>query len=73
MEQESEWKQLGSLASSVLRMAAEKRMKQTEFMAVENERGKAPKPSTQSDERVQLPLPFFQPTQPMFHVIAGRH
>jgi len=58
-EYPADWKQLGDLASGILRSVAEKRMKQAEFMAVEADdfQGKLHPPRAQS--RVQLDLPLF--------------
>ncbi len=72
-ECDPDWKQLGSLADSVLRAVAEKRKKHAEFLAAEKGPYEAPLQSPQGSPRVQLALPF--PAEPSHGVYAraGRH
>lgn len=70
-ESESNWQQLGSLASGVLRMAAEKRMKQAEFMVAEKGAFETPLQPSQADSRIQFVLPLTPPAKPLVHVSTG--
>ena len=58
-EYPTDWKQLGDLANGILRSVAEKRMKQTEFMAVEAHGFDAELHSPRAQSRVQPELPLF--------------
>jgi hypothetical protein len=71
-EYPANWKQLGDLASSILRSVEEKRMKQAEFMAVEAHRFDAELHSPRAQSRIQLDLPLFPQTAPMAESRAGR-
>lgn len=55
---ESDWKHLGSLASGILRLVEEKRIKQAEFIASEKGPFEAALPSPQGDDRIQFALPL---------------
>jgi hypothetical protein len=57
-EYPADWKQLGDLASSILRSVAEKRMKQAEFMALEADDFQGELHSPRAQSRVQLDLPL---------------
>ena len=71
-ESETNREQLGSLASGVLRMAADKRKKQAEFMAAEKGPFEAPLATPLTDSRAQLVLPLTLPAKPLANVSAGR-
>ncbi|NJM34734.1 MAG: hypothetical protein HC850_08510 [Rhodomicrobium sp.] len=73
-ESETDWKRLGSLASSVLRSVEEKRMKQAEFLAAQQgPLDAALPPSPQASARLQLALPFAACAKPLAPLSAGRH
>ena len=71
-EYPSDWKQLGDLANGILRSVAEKRMKQSEFMAVEAQGFDAELHPPRAQNRIQLDLPLFQQAAPMAELRAGR-
>jgi len=71
-EYPSDWKQLGDLASGILRSVAEKRMKQAEFMGVEAHRFDAELHPPRAQNRIQLDLPLFQQAAPVAESRAGR-
>lgn len=63
-EYASDWKQVGSLADSILRSVVEKRMKQAEFMAAEKGPFEAARNSPYAETRKQLVLPLSPLTAP---------
>ncbi len=65
------WKQLGSVASGVLRSVAEKRMKQAEFLEAEKGRYEAPLQSREQD-RLQLVLPLSSDAASLAFTGVGR-
>ena len=71
-EYPTDWKQLGDLANGILRSVTEKRMKQTEFMAVEAHGFDAELHSPRAQSRVQLDLPLFPHAAPFAELRAGR-
>lgn len=71
-EYPSDWKQLGDLANGILRSVAEKRMKQSEFMASETQGFDAELHSPRAQNRIQLDLPLFPQPAPMVELRAGR-
>jgi hypothetical protein len=71
-EYASDWKQVGSLADSILRSVAEKRMKRAEFAAAEKGPFEAALNSPQAEVRQQLVLPLSPLMAPPVHRSAGR-
>ncbi len=71
-EFKSDWKQLGSLATGVLRSVAEKRMKQAEFLAAEKGAFEAALQSPHAESRIQLDLPLYPQGAVPVQILAGR-
>lgn len=71
-EYPSDWKQLGDVASGILRSVMEKRMKQAEFTAAETQGFDAELHSPRAQNRIQLDLPLFPQPAPMAELRAGR-
>jgi hypothetical protein len=72
-EYASEWKQVGQLASGVLRSVAEKRMKQAEFITAEKGAFEAAAQTAHTEGRMQLNLQLPAPAAALVRVSAGRH
>jgi len=64
-EFESDWKQLGPLASGVLRSVIEKRLKQAELMEAKPQTNASRLSPAQRVYSAQLDLPFFVAAQPV--------